>query len=99
MHENSWQEKGVLITGGCGGVGEATAARFLSEGANVMLTDINETQLGMIKFNPLTQDPQYIVRDHWFRIKAKFVWKDAPEKEPETADTASGRPNIPGGYF
>ena len=45
MHENSWQEKGVLITGGCGGVGEATAARFLSEGANVMLTDINETQL------------------------------------------------------
>lgn len=45
MHQNRWREKAVLITGGCGGVGKATAGRFLSEGANVMLADINETQL------------------------------------------------------
>jgi NAD(P)-dependent dehydrogenase (short-subunit alcohol dehydrogenase family) len=45
MHQNSWQEKAVLITGGSGGVGKATAGRFLSKGANVMLTDINESGL------------------------------------------------------
>jgi NAD(P)-dependent dehydrogenase (short-subunit alcohol dehydrogenase family) len=45
MHQNSWQEKAVLITGGCGSVGKTTAGRFLSEGANVMLADINETRL------------------------------------------------------
>jgi NAD(P)-dependent dehydrogenase (short-subunit alcohol dehydrogenase family) len=40
MQQNSWQEKAVLITGGCGGVGKAAARRFLSEGANVMLTNV-----------------------------------------------------------
>lgn len=35
----------ALITGGAGGIGRATAARLLSEGSCVMLTDIDEENL------------------------------------------------------
>lgn len=35
----------VLITGGCGGVGTATAIQFLAQGADVMLTDIDAGRL------------------------------------------------------
>ncbi len=51
MHQKSRQEKVVLITGGCGGVGKATAGRFLSEGANVMLADINAFGYNATEYN------------------------------------------------
>ena len=35
----------ALVTGGAGGIGAATAARYLAEGACVMLADINEDSL------------------------------------------------------
>jgi rhamnulose-1-phosphate aldolase/alcohol dehydrogenase len=35
----------ALVTGGAGGIGAATAARYLAEGACVMLADINEASL------------------------------------------------------
>ncbi|MDE0590578.1 bifunctional rhamnulose-1-phosphate aldolase/short-chain dehydrogenase [Halocynthiibacter sp. C4] len=35
----------ALVTGGAGGIGSATAERYLSEGACVMLADINEDSL------------------------------------------------------
>lgn len=30
-----------------------------------------------------TNEPVYEINDHWFRVKAKFVWKDAPAKPEE----------------
>ena len=38
MSANDFEGKTVLITGGGGGIGRATAARFLEEGANVVLS-------------------------------------------------------------
>ncbi|MCF8069428.1 MAG: SDR family oxidoreductase [Desulfobacterales bacterium] len=43
--ETNWKEKVVLISGGTGGAGGASAVKFLTEGANVMLADINEAKL------------------------------------------------------
>jgi NAD(P)-dependent dehydrogenase (short-subunit alcohol dehydrogenase family) len=44
--QNGNQEgKAVLITGGAGGVGRASAERFLHDGYDVAIADINENQL------------------------------------------------------
>ena len=40
--------------------------------------DLNEN--GEKRYDNLGE-PAYIVRDHWFRIKAKLFWKDAPKEE------------------
>jgi len=39
------QGRTAIITGGAGGIGRAIAERFISEGASVMLADINEAGL------------------------------------------------------
>jgi NAD(P)-dependent dehydrogenase (short-subunit alcohol dehydrogenase family) len=41
--------KRVLITGGAGGIGTATAARFLEEGARVVVLDCDDAALGRLK--------------------------------------------------
>jgi meso-butanediol dehydrogenase/(S,S)-butanediol dehydrogenase/diacetyl reductase len=43
------KEKGVLITGGAGGIGRATAARFVEEGARTVVLDRDETALARVE--------------------------------------------------
>ena len=38
----SFKQKTALVTGACGGLGRAIAERFLREGANVVVCDINK---------------------------------------------------------
>jgi len=40
-----FSNKTMIVTGGAGGIGLAIASRFASEGANVVLADINQEQL------------------------------------------------------
>ena len=39
-------------------------------------------EIGEKKYDDLGK-PTYIVRDHWFRIKAKILWKNAPKEDKE----------------
>lgn len=43
---NRFKEKAVLVTGAASGIGLAAARRFLSEGARVVMLDIDEATLG-----------------------------------------------------
>lgn len=43
----------------------------------------SERDLGKRKYTDFGQ-PKYIVRDHWFRIKAKFLWKGVPTSQSTT---------------
>jgi meso-butanediol dehydrogenase/(S,S)-butanediol dehydrogenase/diacetyl reductase len=43
------ENKRVLITGGAGGIGTATAARFLEEGAHVVVLDLDDGSLNRIR--------------------------------------------------
>jgi len=45
MQNDNQQDKVVLITGGSGGVGRASAERFLEDGYRVVIADINEALL------------------------------------------------------
>lgn len=44
-----WHDKTVLITGGSGGMGRAIVERFLAEGANLAVADINSQRLGELE--------------------------------------------------
>ena len=40
--------------------------------------DLSDKDVGRRELDQFGR-PKFIVRDHWFRIKAKFLWKNAPE--------------------
>jgi hypothetical protein len=52
--------------------------------------ELTEKDLGRKKFNRLTGEELRIERDQWFRIKAKFVWKDAPGEKKSDRKSAGG---------
>ena len=43
----------------------------------------SERDLGKKKYTDFGQ-PKYIVRDHWFRIKVKFLWKGAAKPKAKS---------------
>jgi NAD(P)-dependent dehydrogenase (short-subunit alcohol dehydrogenase family) len=49
-----FKDKVAIVTGGASGIGLATAKRFASEGAGIVLADINEERLKMVEPEILT---------------------------------------------
>jgi len=43
--------------------------------------NMSENDVGRVKRTAF-DEAEYIVRDHWFVIKAKFLWKNAPKEKP-----------------
>ena len=43
--------------------------------------ELDTEDLGKKKYDKLDGEELFIDRDHWFRVKAKFIWKNAPEEE------------------
>jgi NAD(P)-dependent dehydrogenase (short-subunit alcohol dehydrogenase family) len=56
------KDKVVIITGGSGGIGVATAKRFVEEGAKVLLVDINEDALKEC-VSDIGAETSYVVAD------------------------------------
>ncbi|MEO9576514.1 MAG: bifunctional rhamnulose-1-phosphate aldolase/short-chain dehydrogenase [Tateyamaria sp.] len=63
----------ALVTGGAGGIGAATAKRYLSEGACVVLADINEEALASTQKNLVGTYGQDVVR----RVRMDVTSEDA----------------------
>ncbi len=56
--------------------------------------ELTERDLGRKKYNKLTGEELFVDRDCWFRIRAKFTWKDAPKEDPTDAG-AGGMTGMP----
>ena len=59
--------------------------------------EYNERDLGRVKLTNFG-DPKYIERDYWFRIQAKFLWKDAPQDVGVGSSMGPGM-YMPGGMY
>lgn len=55
--------KKVVITGGAGGIGAATAKRMIAEGAKVLITDLDEDALKKVSKEINSPDLHYIAAD------------------------------------
>ena len=74
--------KTALITGGASGIGFATAARFIEEGAKVMLTDIDEAK-GAPALKKLGDEARFLTQDvtheaDWDAVVAKTASELGP---------------------
>ena len=71
---NQLQDKVAIVTGAARGIGEATAKRFIEEGAFVLLTDILEDQ-GMDTAATLGKNARFLKHD----VSSADQWKTAVE--------------------
>ena len=55
------KDKTAIITGGAGGIGRAIARKFMTEGANIVLADLNEQKLAAAVQSLTTTDDQNVV--------------------------------------
>ncbi|MCK5564665.1 MAG: pilus assembly protein PilM, partial [Planctomycetes bacterium] len=54
---------------------------------------LSDRDIATKKRGEFSEEPLYITRDHWFRINAKFVWKESPnfkEKSESKSNSNSG---------
>lgn len=57
------ENKTVVITGGAGGIGKATAQRMIKEGAKVLITDLDEEALKKVSEEINSSELYYIAAD------------------------------------
>ena len=55
--------KVTVITGGAGGIGRATAKRFVAEGAHVLLVDLEEAALARVRADIGSERVGFVVGD------------------------------------
>ncbi len=67
----------AIVTGGAGGIGAATAARYLQEGACVMLADINDTALDEVRAGFAAQYGADMVRSVVMNVTDETAVADA----------------------
>lgn len=77
---NRLKDKIAVITGGAGGIGLATAQKFLEEGAKVLLVDLQEDQLKEAMKTLDSQDADYFVADVSKSAQVKGYVNKALEK-------------------
>ena len=71
--------KVAIITGGARGMGESHARKFISEGAKVIITDLNE-ELGSALANELGENALFIKQD----VSSEADWANVIEKAEGT---------------
>ena len=99
------QQQADSARGGRGSAGQSDSADRVA-GEQVLIDPLTREEIsktfdldekGRKKYDTFNQ-PVYIERDRWFRIKAKFLWKNAsPSQGQPPARVPGGIPGVPGG--
>lgn len=76
---NRFDDKHILVTGGTGGIGHATAERLVSEGATVLVTGRDADKVAEIE-----------ARDGWHAVVNDAADPDAPKALRDAVDTHLG---------
>lgn len=73
------ENKSVVITGGAGGIGKATAQKMINEGAKVLITDLDKEALKKVSDEINSPDLYYMVADVTDENQVKTYARKAQE--------------------